>query len=242
MEIEPPGNNRSPEIPISGDEPSRAEDVDHASESGEAATTYEPNPRLPRERVVVNRDHARAIYEAAQYHALLYSTQAPVASTDHTFILVIEMPSVLFISNSKRSCAWRDVGFVRDLAKIIKDCPNTQLALWTNRSAGGMRQLIKNTVHSLVHTFGLPLHRISFAWTGERSTPAHMLPSLFPPDADPHQLIKDPATVYKALPEAPHASLFLIASSDDPSCTIDVDRLAVRTFATTGITRHLRPV
>ena len=176
--------------------------IDHASESGQAAVTHKPNPRLHRERVVANRDHAKTLYEAAQYHALLYSTQAPVASADHAFILVVEISSVLHISNSKRSCAWRDIDFVRDLVKIITDCPNTQLALWMNRSAGGMRQLIKNTVRSLVHTMGLPLHHISFAWTGERSTPAHMLPTLLPPDTDPHQLIKDPATVYKALPEA----------------------------------------
>ena len=85
------------------------------------------------------------------------------------------MPSVLHISNSKRSCAWRDVGFMRDLTKFIRDCPNTQLALWSNRSGDEMRQLIKNTVHSIAHTFGLPLHRIAFAWTGDRSTLQHAI-------------------------------------------------------------------
>ena len=79
---------------------------------------------------------------------------------------------------------------------------------------------INNTVHSLAHTFGLPLHCISFAWTGERSTPAHAMPHLFPRSPDPHQLIKDPATVYSALPETPHVSLYLIASSSDFSCTL----------------------
>ena len=102
-------------MPIGGSEPSRAKGVDRASESGKAAATHEPNPLRPCERVVINREHARTLCDAAQYHALLYSTQVPVASTDHTFILAIEMPSVLHISNSKRSCAWRDIGFVRDL-------------------------------------------------------------------------------------------------------------------------------
>ena len=35
-----------------------------------------------------------------------------------------------------------------------------------------MRQLIKNIVYNRAHSMGLPLHRISFARTGERSTPA----------------------------------------------------------------------
>ena len=47
-----------------------------------------------------------------------------------------------------------------------------------------------------------------------------MMPHLFSPSPNPHQLIKDPATVYRALPETPHVSLYLIASSDDPSCTL----------------------
>jgi hypothetical protein len=115
------------------------------------------------ESVVIHPDPAKVIYEAAQYYALIYGTQAPVAAADHTFILVVEISSVLCISKSKRSCAWRDIGFMRDLVKIITDCPNTQLALWTNRSGDGMRQLIKNTVHSITHTMGLPLHRIAFA-------------------------------------------------------------------------------
>ena len=51
------------------------------------------------------------------------------------------MSSVLYISKSKRSYAWWDIGFMKDLAKAITDCPNAQLALWTNRPGGGMREL-----------------------------------------------------------------------------------------------------
>ena len=46
------------------------------------------------------------------------------------------------------------------------------------------------------------------------------MPHLSPPSPDPHQLIKDPATVYSALPETPHVSLYLVASSCDSSCTL----------------------
>ena len=68
-----------------------------------------------------------------------------------------------------------------------------------------MRQIIKNAVHNIAHTFGLPLHRIAFAWTGDRSSPACRLPIQLAPGADPHQLIKDLATICNALPETPHS-------------------------------------
>ena len=105
METGPPEPNLKSIQLLVGDEPSRTVDVEHASESGEAAGTHGPNhPRLPG-NVVVNRDHAKTIYEAAQYYALLYGIQVPVSSTGHTFILVVEMTSVLHISKSKRSCS-----------------------------------------------------------------------------------------------------------------------------------------
>ena len=198
---------RSPQLSLVGDEPSRAVDVERASELGQAADTHGPNPSLPPRGIVVNHDHARTIYEAAQYYALLYGTQVSVASTSHTFILVVEMNTVLHIAKSKRSCSWRDVNFIRDLVHSIRDCPNTQLALWTNRSGDGMRQLIKNTVHNIVHTFGLPLHRIAFAWTGDRSTLAGDLCPQPLPGTDPHLLIKDPGTVYNNLSSSTHTPL-----------------------------------
>ena len=102
METKPSGPNRSSEISLVGDEPSRAVGVDHTPESGKAADTHEPNPRLPRERACVNPEHAKAIYGVAQLCAAFSDTQVPVASTEHAFILVIEMPSVLLFSNSKR--------------------------------------------------------------------------------------------------------------------------------------------
>ena len=163
METDSSGPNLLSELPLVGYGPSRTEDAAHASESGKAAYTQEPNPRLPRERICVNPEHAKAMYEVAQLYAILTHIQGPVASTEHTLILVIEMSSVLIFSNSNRSCAWRDASFMKELVTTIRRCPNTQLALWTNRSSGGMIRCIKNTVHSLVHTFGLPLHRISFA-------------------------------------------------------------------------------
>ena len=235
METDSSGPNRLSELPFVGDEPSRTEDAAHASESGKAADTQEPNPRLPRERVCVNPEHAEAMYEFAQLYAIINHIQTPVASTEHTLILVFEMTSVLIFSNSNRSCAWRDVNFMERLVAIIRRCPNTQLALWTNRSSGEMTRCIKNTVHSLVHTFGLPLHRISFAWTGERSTPAREMPHLFPPSSNPYQLIKDPATVYKTATETPHISLYLIASSDDSSCTLGWPTGHVLQLGTSGI-------
>ena len=198
MEAGPLESNLLSFQPLVGDEPSRTEDAAHASESGKAADTYGPTLLRP-ESVVIHREHAKAISEAAQYYALLYGTQTPVASTDHTLILVVEMSAVLHISKSKRSCAWRHVRFMEDLTKFIRDCPNTQLALWTNRSGDGMRQIIKNAVHHIVHTFGLPLHRIAFAWTGDRSTPARDLYPRPPPGIDPHTLFKEPRTVYESL-------------------------------------------
>ena len=126
------------------------------------------------------------------------------------------MTSVLHISKSKRSCSWRDINFVRALVNAITDCPNTQLALWTNSSGDGMRQLIRNTAHSIVNTMGLPIHRIAFAWTGDRSTPAGELRPQPPPGTDPHLLIKDPRTIYNALrPDIPYTSAFLLASCDN---------------------------
>ena len=129
MEADSSGPNRSSELPLVGDEPSRTVDADHTSESEKAADKQEPNPRLPHERICVNPEHAKAMYEAAQLYAVFYHIQAPVASTEHTFILVMEMSSLLIFSNSNRSCAWRDVSFVEELVKIIRECPNTQLAL-----------------------------------------------------------------------------------------------------------------
>ena len=105
MEAEPPESNLSSIKPLVGDEPSRTEDAAHASESGKAADTHGYHSQFSPESVAIHPDHAKVIHEAAQYYALIYGTQAPVASTDHTFILVLEMSSVLYISNSKRSCA-----------------------------------------------------------------------------------------------------------------------------------------
>ena len=106
MEAKPPETNLSSIQPLVGDEPSRTVDVEHAPESGQAADTHEPNLFRP-ESVAIHPDHAKAIYEAVQYYALLYGTQIPAASADRTLIMVVEMlvSSVLHISNSKRSCA-----------------------------------------------------------------------------------------------------------------------------------------
>ena len=145
METEPPETNLSSIQPLVGDEPSRTVDVEHTPESGQAADTHGPNSSLLPGSIVVNHDHARTIYEAAQYYALLYGTQIPAASTNHTLIIVVEMNTVLHIAKSKRSCTWRDATFIRTLVNSIRDCPNTQLALWTNRSGDGTRQIIKTT-------------------------------------------------------------------------------------------------
>ena len=59
MEAGPPESNLSSFQPLVGDEPSRTEDAAHASESGKAADTQEPNPRLPRECICVNPEHAK---------------------------------------------------------------------------------------------------------------------------------------------------------------------------------------
>ena len=192
------------------------------SESGKAADTYAHHSLRFPESVVIHREHAKVIHEAAQYYALIYGTQPPIASTDHTFALVVEMSSVLYISNSRRTCAWRNAGFMRDLVKIITDCPNTQLALWSNRSGDEMRQIIKNTVHSLTHIMGLPLHRVAFAWAGDQRTPVHKLLPHLSTSADKHKLLKDPHTVYKAMSSNAtfDTSLFLL-SSDEESTGLD---------------------
>ena len=80
-----------------------------------------------------------------------------------------------------------------------------------------MKQRIKSTAHSLVQGMGLPLHRIAFAWTGERSTSAHELIYPLASDADPFQLIKNPSTIHQALLNSPPASLLLIASGEETS-------------------------
>ena len=77
-----------------------------------------------------------------------------------------------------------------------------------------MRQIIKNAVHRIVHTFGLPLHRIAFAWTGDRSTPARDLYPRPPPGIDPHTLFKEPRIVYESLSDMWDTSLFLLACYD----------------------------
>ena len=80
-----------------------------------------------------------------------------------------------------------------------------------------MRQIIKNAVHSLTHTMGLPLHRIAFAWTGDRSTPARDLLPQPPPGTGQHKLLKDPHTIYEAISDKVpwDTSLFLLASCDE---------------------------
>ena len=80
-----------------------------------------------------------------------------------------------------------------------------------------MRQLIKNTVHSITYTMGLPLHRIAFAWTGDRSEHSGVrdLNPQPPPGTDPHMLIKEPRAIYNALPDIPRASPFFFASCDE---------------------------
>ena len=94
-----------------------------------------------------------------------------------------------YAQHAKVIHAWRNVGFMRDLVKIITDCPNTQPALWSNRSGDEMRQIIKNTVHSLTHIMGLPLHRIAFAWAGDQSTPVHKLLPHLSTSADKHKAV-----------------------------------------------------
>ena len=76
MEADLSEPNRHPKLSLVGDEPSRARAVDaeRASESGQAADTHGPNPSLLPGSIVVNHDHAKTIYESAQYRALLYGT------------------------------------------------------------------------------------------------------------------------------------------------------------------------